>query len=186
MAKVPPYHVDVQMPPLPEVESDSNLSLFDPGNPDINLFNLVDDELIRLGGSQLNYFKFFRDETYDEVYGELRSKPIGEEPIVVHGHYEPKVLEENLTEFGIELTNDQLFIFNKTYILQKLGRAPIPGDVILPKFQNQRYELFQVQEDSFESYGVFHMVCSAKLLRDAADVQTTPLTETAPRLGEHI
>ena len=186
MAKVPPYHVDIKMPPLPEVESDSNLSLFDPGNPDVNLFNLVDDELIRLGGSLINYFKFYRDETYDEVYVELRSKPIATESIVVHGHYEPKVLEENLTEFGIELTNDQLFIFNKSYILQKLGRNPIPGDVVLPQFQNQRYEIFQVQEDSFESYGVYHMVCSAKLLRDAPDLQPTPLTEVAPRIGEHI
>jgi len=46
-----------------------------------------------------------------------------------------------------------------------------------------RYEIFEVQEDSFEIYGVYHLVCSAKLLRDSADVQDTPLTEVSPPLG---
>jgi hypothetical protein len=29
------------------------------------------------------------------------------------------------------------------------------------------FEIFEVQEDSFEAYGVYHLVCAAKLLRDA-------------------
>jgi hypothetical protein len=55
--------------------------------------------------------------------------------------------------------------------------------VIKPFFQNQKYEIFQVVEDSFESYGVYHLVCSAKLLRDNPDVQDTPLTQTSDELG---
>ena len=117
---------------------------------------------------------------------EARNKPIATDPIVVHGHYEPKVLEENLTEFGIEISNDQLFTFNKTYIANRIGRDPIPGDVIKPKFQNQKYEIFQVQEDSFEMYGVYHLICSAKLLRDTEDVQDTPLTDTSDEVGRHL
>ena len=31
--------------------------------------------------------------------------------------------------------------FNKSYIEQKLGRSVIPGDVIKPAFQNQKYDL---------------------------------------------
>jgi len=92
-------------------------------------------------------------------------------------------MSEELTQFGIELTNDQLFTFNKSYIERKLGRSVIPGDVIKPFFQDQRYEIFEVVEDSFESYGVYHLVCSAKLLRDAPDVQDTPLTQVSDELG---
>ena len=103
--------------------------------------------------------------------------------MVVHGHYEPAALQENLTQFGIELTNDQIFIFNKSYIEHKLGRQVIPGDVIKPQFQQQKYEIFQVVEDSFESYGVYHLVCNAKLLRDSEDVQDTPLLDTSDELG---
>jgi hypothetical protein len=178
------YKVTTPIPALPETEGESVLNLFDQNNPDINLFNMVDDELIRLSGSQMFYFKFFRSaEDYDEVYGEQTAKAVGSDPILVHGHYEPRVLEENLTEFGIELTSEQLFVFNKSYIEQVLGRIPIPGDVVLPKFQNQKYELIEVQEDSFESYGVYHMVCSAKLLRDSDVVQDTPLVDDNPDIG---
>jgi len=40
-----------------------------------------------------------------------------------------------------------------------------------------------VQEDSFEIYGVYHLVCTAKLLRDSEDVQDTPLTNTSENIG---
>jgi len=57
------------------------------------------------------------------------------------------------------------------------------GDVLQPRFQNQRYEIFEVQEDSFEIYGVYHLVCAAKLLRDSSDVQDVPLTQVSDPLG---
>jgi hypothetical protein len=171
--------------PLPHIEDSGGLlNFFDPRNPDINLFNLVDDEMIKISGSQLLYYKYTQGEgQFDEVYMEERNKSILVEPILVYGHYEPKVMEENLSQFGIELTNDQLFVFNKSYIEQKIGGGIQAGDIIQPKFQNQKYEVFEVQEDSFELYGVYHLVCSAKLLRDSDDVQTTPLTKTSEKLG---
>ena len=95
------FKVTTPMPPLPELLGGTELSLFDQTNNDINLFNLVDDEIIRLGGSELLYHKFRRSEDFDEVYRESRGKVIDTAPIVVHGHYNPTVLEESLTEFGI-------------------------------------------------------------------------------------
>ena len=41
------------------VPTDSRLGLFDLDNPDIQLFNMVDDELIRLSGSELLLYKFY-------------------------------------------------------------------------------------------------------------------------------
>ncbi len=162
---------------------DSELNLFDPDNPDIVLFDSIDAEQIKLSGSKLHYYKYLQSDDYDEVYMESRVKPIMKDPMLVHGHYEPQAMSENLTQFGIELQNDQLFIFNKTYIENRLGRTPIPGDVIKPYFQNQRYEIFQVVEDSFESYGVYHLTCSAKLLRDNDKIQSEPLLDTNDTLG---
>ena len=179
------YEVKVTPPPLPLLEEPGGeLNFFDPANPDINLFNLIDDEMIKISGSELLYFPYARSTgDFDEVYMEERNKPLAPEPIVVYGHYEPKVLEENLTQFGIELTNDQLFIFNKTYMEQRIKGHLKPGDVLQPKFQNQKYEIIEVQEDSFEIYGVYHLVCTAKLLRDSSDVQDTPLTDSSKPLG---
>ena len=172
------YRVTTPMPPIPDMDSESELNLFDPTNPDINLFNIIDDELIRLSGSKLEFYKLYSTEAdIDEVYQEIRQRVVSREPLLVFGHYEPSVLQENLSEFGIELTNDQVFTFNKSYITQKIGRNIIPGDIIKPKFQDQKYEIYQVQEDSFESYGVYHLACYAKLLRDDPDTQTDVLTK---------
>jgi hypothetical protein len=177
MAKKP-YKVNIT--PLPVSDNDDiegGLNLFDPTNPDISLFNMVDDELIKLGGSKLNYYKFYRDEGYDDVYLEYRDKAIAKQPLIVWGHYEPREIEENLGQFGLELQNDQLFIFNKSYIERRIGRIAVPGDVIKPFFQEMKFEVYEVQEASFEVYGVYHLLCHARLLRDSEEIQDTPLTD---------
>lgn len=166
------FRVTTKLPELPEIH-ESELSLFDPSNNDLNLLNLVDEESIRLGGSKLYYYKHYRGQ-YDPVYMEARNKPIDKNGILVAGHYDPTPLQENLTEFGIELTNDQIFVFNLSYIERAIGRRPWAGDIIKPAFQEQKYEIFEVQEDSFEIYGVYHLNCFGRLLRDSEDIQDTP------------
>ena len=178
------WKVTTKLPQLPDIDTeDSLLNLFDPTNADINLFNLVDDEIIKLGGSKFYFYKYYQSADFDPVYMESRNKPVSRTAMVVHGHYEPISMSENLTQFGIELTNDQLFTFNKSYIERKLGRSVIAGDVVKPEFQDQRYEIFEVVEDSFESYGVYHLVCSARLLRDSAEIQNEPLLDVSKELG---
>ena len=154
----------------PEPPPSNSLRMFDLNNPDIDLFNMVDDELIRMSGSEMYIYKYEVDENFDDVYGENRVKAIRQQPILVEGHYDPRAFEENLTEFGIEMTNDQLFTFNKSYIETKLGRPLIAGDIIQPRFQNVYYDVFEVQQDGFEAYGVYHLVASARVLRDKPEI----------------
>lgn len=170
---------DLFVPPKPDTvtladdemaASQSVLNMYDPKNPDIGLFNVVDGELVRVAGSELVIYAFLRGSNIDDLYEEQRAKVLYVPPKVVYGHYEPRAIEENLSEFGIELTNDQMFTFNKQTVERSLGRSMIPGDVIKPKFQNLYYEVFEVQEDSFEAYGVFHLTCSARILRDAENL----------------
>jgi hypothetical protein len=181
------WKVTTKMPELPDLdEGERLLDMFDQQNADINLLNLVDEEMIRLGGSKMYFYKYYQTQDYDPVYMESRSKPIAKQAIAIYGHYDPVSMSEELTQFGIELKNDQLFTFNKSYIERKLGRPVIPGDVVKPAFQNQRYEIFEVVEDSFEAYGVYHLVCSAKLLRDSSDIQDEPLTQTSDEVGGYM
>jgi hypothetical protein len=173
---------------LPEVsEYESPFRLFNK-TADQNLFNIIDHEQMRLAGSPLLIYKYFKTTEIDDVYGEERSKTISIEPIKIYGHYEPKPIEENLTQFGIELTNDQQFTFNKSYVEKRLGRSVIPGDIIKPEFQNLKYEVFEVQEDSFEMYGVYHLLCSAKLLRDSEDIhrQIVPTSDPIDSKDEGV
>ena len=97
-------------------------------------------------------------------------KVIDQSPVIVYGHYDPRPLEESMTEFGIEITNDQTFTFNKAYLERALDRPLIAGDIIKPEFQNIFYDVFEVQEDSFSAYGVYHLLASAKVLRDVDKV----------------
>ena len=168
-----------------DAEVESVLRFYDPQNEDLNLLNMIDEEAIRLGGSPVWYFKYIRSDTnFDEVYMENREKVISSDPFLVNCHYEPKAIEEPLTEFGIELSNEQLFIFNHSYISRKLGRLPHPGDIIKPKFQNQRYEITEAQEEEFQLYGVYHMACTAKLLRDTREIVEDPMLDRKDNLGE--
>jgi hypothetical protein len=160
--------------------SSGELNMFDVNNPDTRLFDSIDGEMIKLAGSELLLFRYTRDENYDNLFEEHPGKILYHKPVILFGHYDPRPVEEELSEFGIELNNDQIFTFNKTTIENSIGRPVVAGDVIRPRFQNIYYEIFEVQEDSFESYGVYHLVCSAKLLRDAENLlgnQYIPSTE---------
>ena len=178
------WKVTTQLPELPDInQEESLLNMFDQQNADTNLFNLIDEENIRLSGSKMYLYKYYQSDDFDPVYMESRDKPISKVPVIVTGHYDPVSLSEELTQFGIEIKNDQLFTFNKSSIERALGRVVIPGDLLKPVFQDQVYEIFEVVEDSFESYGVYHLVCSAKLLRDTPTIQDTPITDTSEEVG---
>ena len=161
---------------------DTRLSLYKKKN-DRNLFNLVDSETIKLSGSKIRVYKYQRQDDYDEVYLESRQKAISPEPIVVWGHFDPRPIEENLTQFGVEVTYDQVFQFNKAYTESLIGRPIIAGDVLEPEFQNVKFEVYEVQEDSFEAYGVYHLLAHAKLLRDTEDIHNETFTDTTDHLG---
>ena len=70
------FKVNRQMDNLPELGGSTPLSFYDPSNPDVNLFNLIDDELIRISGSPLHYFKSYVESEYDEVYLEAANKTV--------------------------------------------------------------------------------------------------------------
>jgi hypothetical protein len=154
----------------PEDVSDGILNLFDLDNPDVQLFNMVDDELIRVAGSPVFLYKFLESSKNDDVYQENTLKVIADDPITLWAHYEPRPIDEALTEFGIVLENDQTFTFNKSYAERVLGRPVIPGDILMPKFQNVKYEVYEVQEDAFEVYGVYHLLCWTRILRDDDEI----------------
>lgn len=162
--------------------SDSPLSLYNKKN-DKNLFNIIDAEHIKLSGSKVFLYKYIPSEDVDDVYMEVRQKTISPEPVVLWAHYDPRPIEENLGEFGVEIQYDQTFIFNKSYVEMTAGRPILIGDIIEVEFQNVKFEVFEVQEDSFESYGVYHLLVHAKLLRDTEQMHNDSLMDRTDRLG---
>lgn len=173
----------VNTPPtnFPE-ERDTRLSLFKKKN-DKNLFNMVDAENIKLSGSRVKVFEYIPSEDIDDVYQESRQKTITQEPVTLWAHYDPRPVEENLSQFGVEMQIDQVFVFNKSYTENSLGRPISIGDVLQPEFQEMKFEVFEVQEDSFEAYGVYHLMVHAKLLRDTQDIHNQDFFDRTEKIG---
>jgi hypothetical protein len=78
---------------------------------------------------------------------------------------------------------DQVFVFNKSYTENILGRSIAIGDVLQPEFQEMKFEVFEVQEDSFEAYGVYHLMVHAKLLRDTQDTHNQDFFDRPDQIG---
>lgn len=175
------YKVTTPPTNFPE-ERDTRLSLFKKKN-DKNLFNLIDAENIKLSGSRVQVFKYIPSDDVDEVYQESRQKTITHEPITLWAHYDPRPVEENLTQFGVEMQMDQVFVFNKSYAEKTLGAPVAPGDIIKPEFQDIKFEVFEVQEDSFEAYGVYHLLAHARFLRDTQDIHNEDFFDKTDKLG---
>jgi hypothetical protein len=168
---------------IDDPEGETSLSLYSADNPDRNLFNSIDEELIRISGSEILLFKYYPSDEYDEVYMESKKKVIALEPIKLFGSYDPRAVEENLGQFGVEVQNDQVFMFNKSYVERRVGRSIIAGDILKPLFQNMKFEVFEVQDDSFEIYGIYHLMVHAKLLRDTEDTHSDSSFDTTTNLG---
>jgi len=175
------YRVTTPPTNFPE-ERDTRLSLFKKKN-DKNLFNLIDAENIKLSGSRVKVFKYVPSNDIDEVYQEPRQQTIAHEPVTLWAHYDPRPVEENLTQFGVEMQLDQVFVFNKSYAENMLGDPIQIGDIIQPEFQDIKFEVFEVQEDSFEAYGVYHLLAHAKLLRDTQDIHNEDFFDKTDELG---
>jgi len=176
----------VNTPPtnFPE-DRDTRLSLYNKKN-DKNLFNMIDAENIKLSGSRVQIFQYIESDDIDDVYQESRQKAIASEPVVLWAHYDPRPIEENLSQFGVEMQIDQVFVFNKSYTENLLGRAVSIGDVIRPEFQEMKFEVYEVQEDSFEAYGVYHLLVHAKLLRDTQDIHNEDYFDRTDNLGGRL
>jgi hypothetical protein len=180
------YRVTTGPDQFPDTEESSTLSLFDKHNPDKNLFNLIDDEVIKLSGSEILLYKYHKSDDGDEVYMENKRKAINSDPVILFGHYDPRVIEENLTQFGVEVQNDQVFTFNKSYVERLVGRTIIIGDILKPSFQDMKFEVYEVQEDSFESYGIYHLMVHCKLLRDSSVIHNDNMLDTTDLVGGKI
>jgi hypothetical protein len=144
---------------------------------------MVDAENIKLSGSRIKVFEYIPSNDIDDIYQESRQKTIAHEPVTLWAHYDPRPIEENLSQFGVEMQIDQVFVFNKSYTENILGRSIAIGDVLQPEFQEMKFEVFEVQEDSFEAYGVYHLMVHAKLLRDTQDIHNQDFFDRPDRTG---
>ena len=124
--------------------------------------SFADEDMFSKGAGELNMFDVNNPDTglFDTIDGEM-IQLAGSELLIFR-----YTRDENYDTVYEEHPGKVIY-HKPVQVFGHYDPRPVAGDVIRPRFQNLYYELFEVQEDSFESYGVYHLVCAAKLLRDA-------------------
>lgn len=127
-----------------------SLQQFDPENPELELFNSFDQEVIEIGGSPIFYYEVFINvSSIDELYVEARDKIFSPIPKMIYGYYEPTPTQNMMGVFGGDSPDEMMFEFNYDYILKNLGHAPKIGSRL---FTPQKRENWQVVQNNIETY----------------------------------
>lgn len=105
-----------------------SLQQFDPENPEHDLFNLWDQEVIQIGGSPLYYYDLFINiQNIDQLYVEARDKLWSPCPVCIYGYYDPISSSNQLGMFGIDSPDEIMLEFNYRHVLKTLGKPPQIG-----------------------------------------------------------
>lgn len=142
---------------------------FDPNNPEYDLFNLWDQEIIQMGGSPIFYYEvFIPSSTIDPVYLESRSKLFSNNPIQLYGLYEPIRSQNQMTAFGIDSPDEMLFDFNYRAVIQALGHPPKVGSRLHTPHLGENWEIIQLNRGEFKLWGALRLQIVAKKYQESA------------------
>lgn len=135
-----------------------DFSQYDPTNPDKELFNLWDQELIRISGTPIFYFEvFIPTETIDPIYLESRNKIFATNPIKLYALYEPIPSQNSMGVFGIDAPDEMLLELNYSEVLSTLGHMPKIGSRILTPHLNENWKIVQNNLGEFKLWGAMRL-----------------------------
>lgn len=131
------------------------LQHFDDGVPEHDLFNLWDQDAIKIGGSPIYYHEMFLDSSViDWQYLEARGKVFSEHPIQLWGFYEPVPAQNAQTAFGLDAPDEMMFEFNYRAVLQAIGYPPKLGSRLFTPFLKEDWVIVQKKLNEFKMWGV--------------------------------
>lgn len=130
------------------------LQQFDPENPVHNLFNMWDEEAIKIGGSPIFYYEcLIQTQTIDPLYREDRGKLWCPEPIQLWAVYEPVEQQNFQSMYGIDSQDEMKFELNYRAVLRELGHPPKVGSRIQTPHKNENWIIVQRKVGEFKMWG---------------------------------
>lgn len=131
-----------------------SIQSFDPENPEHDLFNLWDQEVIRQGGSPIYYYEcLVQPQTVDPLYLEDRGKlfsPVGTE---LWCFYEPVANQNAQGAFGIDAPDEMIFELNYREVLNKIGHPPKVGSRLFTPHKRESWIIIQRNDAEFKMWG---------------------------------
>jgi hypothetical protein len=107
-----------------------NADNYDPSNPDHDLMDSVDQEVIEQSGAPIEYYRVIVDGRVDPLYNEQRQKIFLQQPVTMMAVWEPATPAWNDITIGFSSDETMLFSFNRIEFLEIMGEQPAIGSII--------------------------------------------------------
>lgn len=159
----------------------NSLQQFDPSNPEHDLFNLWDQEVIEIGGSPLYYYDLFINvQNIDELYMEARDKIWSPCPVCVYGYYDPIPSQNALGTFGIDSPDEMMFEFNYRHVLKTLGKPPKIGARIFSPHKRENWVVIQRNVEVFKLWGELRLQVMCQRFQESLTTGEGKVTQRQP------
>lgn len=154
---------------------------FDPENPEHDLFNLWDQEVIQIGGTPLFYYEVFINvNNIDELYVEARDKIWSEHPVCLYGYYDPIPSQNAMGAFGIDSPDEMMFEFNYQHVLKTLGHAPKIGSRIYSPHKREHWQVIQRGTEVYKLWGELRLQVMCGRFQESITTGEGKVTQKEP------
>jgi len=160
----------------------SSLQQFDPENTDHKLFDVWDEEVIKIGGTPLFYFEvFIQDQTIDPLYIEDRGKLFSNFPIQFFGNYEPPDQKNPSTLFGIDTPDEEILIeANYQATLRDVGHMPKRGSRLFSPHRQENWIIIDTKLSEFKLWGALHVQIHCRKFQESLTTGEGNVTQSRP------
>lgn len=158
-----------------------DIQQFDPENKEHNLFNLWDEEIIRMGGSPIFYYEvFIQNSTVDPLYVEDRGKIFSNHPIQLYAVYEPIPSQNQMNAFGFDSPDEMIFELNYRSVLRQIGHPPKIGSRIFTPHLREDWVIVQRNLGEFKLWGTLRLQILAQRFQESTTTGEGRVTQKKP------
>lgn len=158
-----------------------DIQQFDPENPEHNLFNLWDEEIIRMGGSPIFYYEvFIQSGTVDPLYWEDRGKIFSNNPIQLYGLYEPIPSQNYMNAFGFDSPDEMMFEFNYKSVLREIGHPPKIGSRLHTPHLREDWVVVQRNTGEYKLWGSLRLQVLCQRFQESTTTGEGKVTQKKP------
>lgn len=159
-----------------------SIQQFDPENPEQNLFNMYDQEVIQMGGSPIFYYEMFlgKGNTIDPLYREDRGKFWSNCPVQLYGLYEPITSQNYMNMFGMDGPDDMQFEFNYRAVLKALGHPPRLGSRLFTPHKRENWQIVQRAVGEFKFWGELRLILLCQRFQESVTTGEGKVSQPQP------
>lgn len=160
---------------------------FDPTNPQHMLFNLYDEDALKIGGSPIYYYELFIPVgEIDKDYWEARGSFFSEFPVELWANYDPLAAQNYMSVFGIDSPNEIIFELNVKATLKKLGHMPKIGSRIYTPHLGENWEIIQRNLGEFKMWGALRVQLICRQFQESTTRQNGKVTANNPNIKKAL